>query len=54
MRTTSVPTLSLRPATLDDAALPDAGHVADGQITVPLGAVVAGAVHRITFKAVIQ
>ena len=40
--------------TLDDASVADAGNFAANQLTVPLGAVVAGAVHRVTFKAVIQ
>lgn len=40
--------------TLDGAALADAGRFAANQLTVPLGAVVAGAVHRVTFKAIIQ
>ncbi len=40
--------------TLDGSPVPDAGHVADGQVAVPLGAVAAGAVHRLVFKVVIQ
>ena len=40
--------------TLDDASLADADHFAANQLTVPLGAVAAGSVHRVTFKAVIK
>jgi uncharacterized repeat protein (TIGR01451 family) len=40
--------------TLDDVALPDAGHLADGRVLVSLGAVPAGAVRRLRFQVVIQ
>ena len=45
-----------RPGTLrlDEAPIADAGRVADGRITVPLGAVAAGARHRLSFQVVIS
>lgn len=45
-----------RPASLalDGTAIGDAGRYADRLVTVPLGAVEAGSVHRLTFKVVIQ
>ena len=39
---------------LDGAPLPDAGHVADGRIVVPLGAADAGTSRRLSFQVVIS
>ena len=39
---------------LDGTAIADAGRLLDGRVVVPLGAVAAGAVHRLVFKVVIQ
>lgn len=39
---------------LDGAAIPADDRLVDGQVVVPLGAVEAGAVHRLVFQVVIQ